>query len=564
MITFDGDRSKRRLWMAKKQLAVAKNIDVPSRGLLYDGFTITTWHQDDLSGGRVTAPMGAAAIFSLPGKLTTVCTADDWKGPFTDERDVYVIDRYGIWLYSGQPVANVPLTPDLIDTAPAPKLRSYLGETFWVVSSSVIGGNNIMEMFLNFYSASGQAETRYSSSVSLPEETRRIAFNLPGNTVLSVAMQVYEYEYNTETPLDSKTVCGATFRRYRGEEGYQWEYAVKYGLDMFADLPAELRDYVSYPYEVVADKPRNSMRQTGTYACGGTFLQGDGTYTYGETFLQGVDLTATKDPYDTYFSSNDDKWKLFYVIDTGEGPSCVSSDNFLAILDNMSEGRIVSTSTDWSLAALFFQHLFPRPNYAPDVPYDSTMFHDPETVVYTWSRAYGEPTVNLDSVLWKVFRFRATGIDKVELTFPLDSAEDGVTPVLHGWYLCACERVNTGRVDSLHHGSPEGGWTPIEIPEGLEVVHVKPIEVTAKIATFLVVVEKTITVDSEEKQVLYLGIYKDSLWRIMGMLPPTYEDGMRIDTCLFGDGRYVTAMQDNHSVAMPQMPIKPYGDYTLP
>ena len=64
MITFDGDRSKKRKWLAEKQLTVAKMVDVPAKAIKYEGFTLRAWHQDDVSGGRVTAPMGASVVVS--------------------------------------------------------------------------------------------------------------------------------------------------------------------------------------------------------------------------------------------------------------------------------------------------------------------------------------------------------------------------------------------------------------------------------------------------------------------------------------------------------------------
>jgi len=81
MITFDGDRSLKRRWFAKKKLAAIKEMDIPSACPVWDGFRFKVWQLGDIDGGRVTAPMGAVVACSTQDGIK-IAVADYWAGGF--------------------------------------------------------------------------------------------------------------------------------------------------------------------------------------------------------------------------------------------------------------------------------------------------------------------------------------------------------------------------------------------------------------------------------------------------------------------------------------------------
>ena len=88
MIRTDGDRSLKRLWFAKKQLANIQNIDVPAKAVQWDGFNFKVWQLgEELNGGRVTAPMGAVVLCSSENGVK-ISVADCWNGGFTSNSDL--------------------------------------------------------------------------------------------------------------------------------------------------------------------------------------------------------------------------------------------------------------------------------------------------------------------------------------------------------------------------------------------------------------------------------------------------------------------------------------------
>ena len=103
MIKTDGDRSKKRLWFAKKQLAIVKELNIPAKATNYEGFKINVWQVgDDIGGGSVTAPMGAVILCSTPDGIK-IAVCDNWAGGCTSYNDLYClfggIYADGYWSY---------------------------------------------------------------------------------------------------------------------------------------------------------------------------------------------------------------------------------------------------------------------------------------------------------------------------------------------------------------------------------------------------------------------------------------------------------------------------------
>ena len=90
MITFDGDRSKKRKWFAEKQINTIKMLEVQSGTLKWDGFLFRQWQQGDLSGGSVTAPMGLVALCSTSNGVQKAM-AEHYVGGVTSLSNVKAI-----------------------------------------------------------------------------------------------------------------------------------------------------------------------------------------------------------------------------------------------------------------------------------------------------------------------------------------------------------------------------------------------------------------------------------------------------------------------------------------
>lgn len=92
MITDDGDRSKKRLWFAKKQLDKIEIANVPAKTLELEGFTISVSRVNDIKKGRVTAPMGVVVSCSSRTSIK-LSVADYWAGAFTSRVNLHVVNN---------------------------------------------------------------------------------------------------------------------------------------------------------------------------------------------------------------------------------------------------------------------------------------------------------------------------------------------------------------------------------------------------------------------------------------------------------------------------------------
>jgi len=91
MIRTDGVRSLRLKQFAGRKLSQIIDIDVPSKTLIFNGFTISVHQQDDINGGYVKAPMGLRVICSND-KGIKCFTADFFSGAVEGRADMYAVD----------------------------------------------------------------------------------------------------------------------------------------------------------------------------------------------------------------------------------------------------------------------------------------------------------------------------------------------------------------------------------------------------------------------------------------------------------------------------------------
>lgn len=108
-ITVDGERSRKRLPVAKKALANIVDMGLPAKASLYEGFFYKVWQMGaDLTGGRITAPFGIfVALSDETGVKQFVCDSAECAAAPIEQADRYLLGAAampgpgGTWLASG-------------------------------------------------------------------------------------------------------------------------------------------------------------------------------------------------------------------------------------------------------------------------------------------------------------------------------------------------------------------------------------------------------------------------------------------------------------------------------
>ena len=80
-IKADGERSRRRLPVAKKALASISDMGIPAKASMFEGFTYKVWQMGEISGGQITSPPGIAVTLSYPdGTRQYICDSFETVG----------------------------------------------------------------------------------------------------------------------------------------------------------------------------------------------------------------------------------------------------------------------------------------------------------------------------------------------------------------------------------------------------------------------------------------------------------------------------------------------------
>lgn len=588
MITFDGDRSKKRLWFAEKQLAKLKMLGLPSKTVVYDGFTYKVNPLDDLDLGRVMAPMGAVILCSNADGMR-IMVADNWQGSVTSRQDYNILLRdpaaFGLYTRVGTKdetleaegattvkfdpaptqspfgTVNETVTPSTHwenDASPEPVIMPYKGaEAFFIGSDVLITAEDeiVFEWLLNWYTSDGSPLTRRTYGhfetqlASLPPWY--MFQGIPATHFAVVGFQHF-LEYGV---ADGKPYAAKYFWYGADDTSY---YDNFYNEDLFPDLPSGLRTILLTAGNNSAERP------LGSYAFS---LTKDGE----PTLLHAVDdsnssaIPVVSPPEEAWYSANpaEERWKLFYVIKTRNGIlSTVNSDNFTAVL-NMIDAGVGNPISNWSKARRAFYQLFGRPNNNWQVPYDTSMFHASDGNVYVYTRKYGK------------FKFTDSGITTATFSVPAEvTATNGVRPTItyagDGVYLCVCENLVAPReVVKIYYGSPFDTWLVLPDPNvGSHLTHVRPVKVLHSV---------------DETEVVLLGILVDEVtpgyymaclrytgtgtWQQMSKIPVDVDPAMTWDIGLFGEGRFADDLNNylDPPDVLPQMPVcSTYADYDQP
>lgn len=483
MITFDGDRSKRRKWFANKQLAVIKDIDVPAKAVQWDGFTFKVWQQgEELNGGRVTAPMGAVVACSSASGIK-IAVADYWAGGFNVEQDLYVVfNDLGI---SGE---FTMFFNGLIDTPPDPVPEDYEPEYFTVKFTPAIGSS----WFGLINGDTGGPDTvnvpNYPCSpILIPWKgesyniilSATVKYDLNENGVYDWIRHVFEkntsfycaagqqlnrsncvarqIEYaDAYDPLRTYQKTGTDrYTSYHGAWLYDFVDSIKV-VGYHVDVTTSMIDNIQFNEILNTDMPA-ALRNILITTVNDGSCEPIGSYATDTMFFHAVNASAhlyswgREDCEVTdYYDENPDKdeWRLFYSMTIDGTVYLVNCDQFAGLLNSLS---LNGTTGDWYAEQRMFSQLvaaYPNCNWL--VPSDSVMFHDDDNNLYTWTRAYGPVKISKD------------GIEVIEMTIPSEVVDnDGVRPEItyagrfvdYRLYLCICNKVKE-EIKAVYIGNP--------------------------------------------------------------------------------------------------------------
>ena len=603
MISFDGDRSKKRKWFANKQLAVIKDIDVPAKAVQWDGFTFKVWQQgEDLNGGRVTAPMGAVAACSSADGIK-IAVADYWAGGFSGEQDLYVVFKdlgvSGEFTTFFEGAIDIP--PDPIPEGYEPtyytvKFIPAIGTSwFGLIDGDTVGPDSV------------EVDNFPCGPVPLPWKGEAydimvggtMKYDLDGNGVYDWFRHVFEKNtsfYLAAGQQASRKNCVAKhieradvydpMRTYQktGTDRYTsyhggWLYDFIEGIKVVGyniDVTTSTVDNIQFSEILTTAMPETlrlilihtlndgSCEPIGSYATDTMFFHAVNATTH--LWSSGAEDCAAKDYYDE--NPGNDDWRLFYSMTVDGVTHLVNYGQFGALLNSLSLHGI---SGDWHTAMRMFSQLvgaYPNCNWT--VPYDSIMFHAHDGNLYTWTRPYGSVQIS------------TTGITVASLTVPAEALENGVRPEISyagtfettPTYLCICNKVKE-EVKAVYVGSPFETWTKLPgVETGLTLVHVRPVKVTPTNIFLIGVIKETVIVEGVATDYYDFaslswsiddeGVASIDLWKKMGRLPFDVSDNDNLQVGLYGeDSRIIDLANYPVPPIMPQSPVGPYDKYAI-
>jgi hypothetical protein len=599
VITFDGDRSMKRRWFAKKKLAQIHEIDVPGQAPMWEGFTFRVWQQGEIDGGRVTAPAGAVVACSSTSGIK-LASADYWAGPFNGEKSLRVLfipmpesggDAFVFFDGATEEFMadagwfTVPFSPSVSlspfglinglssgpdtvyvnDYSCAPVLIPNMPfESFRIMVADEmdydLNENGIPEWHRQvfdrqpvFYTAAGEKMARRDGLTHHVESdinyTPRRIYQMPTASMFVMHHSAYLYDF-----VEGVKTVAARF-----------------------DLASETRESITYSNLLPAGALSNGLRSILINSNNDGSCTPIGSYAFAkegsQQFLHVVnattyiwDIPETTSAAHAHYAANpsDEPWRLFYSWTNGETVSLVSAAQFIGLLDDLASVEVIKSGggVNWLNAKRMLAQLagaWPNNNFA--APYDSSMFHGHDGNVHTWTRAYG------------AVRFSGAGLFSESLIVPSEvSAESGVRPEISlvgdgPLYICVCNKPAVG-VRAVCYGSPFDGWTTLAPPsEGITLKHVRLAGITETDITFIGVAQG---VDIEDQPAYFFArihhfFENGGEWKILGKLPFAVGDYDNFSCSLYGNTPDVRAMVDVpvYPPIVPQSPVGPYSLYTI-
>lgn len=648
MITFDGDRSRKLKWAADKQLRVLKDLDLSAKALTIDGFLVRVSNTNGIAKGRITAPMGLGVTCSNKDGIQ-VAIADFWAGAFKSKTDLHVLhyetasnqmleilfhkistedmQSYGYQTIKFRPMQGLSSADFPMGSAPSPGDTQYLdhsakpvlqpykgGEAFWVsVTDNIFLDLNdngladypkyISETALTFYSSNNASEGRLGLGI------QRGGTITPGYMAMQ-QLSPYKIVYWSFVARPDGYYLDGTEKLITRDITLPDESLnpVEGRIPNFESSYLYLSDLI--PIGSMPTALRNILLDTGDIDIGpiSTFnFELDGvrsTLHVVDATTLGAYWTSPSDVRD-YFSANpsDEPWKLFYTLRVDETAYCISSSQFISLLDSLATVEIIrgDLSINYFNALNMLSQICQAPDtmHAFSIPTDNHMFHGSDSNIYTWTREYG------------AIRFTPTGIEDATsyLSVPTEvSSEDGVRPLIthaqDDFYACVCIKkqpvldptyiyngiftppteVPADPPTPLSYSISEvkaiyiGGlltWTKLpdltEVDdETLTLIDVRVIKATEEEAIVLGIVKREHLVDEEtlfEYRFAFLSwtLENSGEWKLLGTLPFEVSHADNFSMCLFGIGPFVgdQTLYNTQPVCAAKQPVCPYDDYII-
>ena len=580
MITFDGHRSMLRRPFAEKKLEQIKEIDVPSKAIKWNGFTIRVWQQGWLSGGHIMAPMGAVVLFSTDEGVQ-VLIADHWLGPFESRKDLHtlyfpnggqeqVLFTTGVDDEALVAAGCVPVRQRPVLTHSPFGLTLANEETVGTVyvqdqaASPVVLPVPGQERLVVFSNNNQFVDLNENETPDLPKyliDWSEMFYAKDGSSLRSRESVLCEDDGASATfwrvvrPLNDTTTAVWQTSSYQVQGG---KILCAQLLAMDGQVPIFLDDLVPQEsgmptalWALLMDASDPGAWPLGTY-----MFKGAGN-TLG--MLHCADMTSTIRlaplAVRKYFASNpgDKDWKLCISLWTGGSVYIYHLSQFRALLNSVA-GRPLDDDSALHLRQTMNQFVCVWPQNNFTAPHDSAMFHDHEGNVCTWTRACG------------AVKFSPSGMHAISLEIP-DAVVNtqGVRPeiIFTGvfddapLYLCVCNKVGENIV-SVEYGSPYVGW---DVLPGIDsLLHVRPVRATPESIVLLGVVQEE---SGYRLAHLEWSPENGAEWQLAGRLPVELSDNCSFCAGLFGAGQYVKdlATFETPPYALPQMPAGPYEKY---
>lgn len=616
MITFDGDRSLKRKWFAKKKLAQIKEMDIPASCPVWDGFRFKVWQLGDINGGRVTAPMGAvAARIDGQGGLQ-VAVAEYWAGAMSAYREVYGLRKEES--YSGHLAYataeqvdalgydTIPFYPlqiyshyggYVIYLFPTPGITPHYGESYDITHKGVVTINSAdpgepenYNQFKDMYERSRsfylQDNTVLQRRATTFFQTDTFTLGLlgviaPHHEVYSLLQQmnheqqIYSlaYRFNVISGVKAvayKTTIPSVYNpedplTYPVGEVISMEYMLPSSL-VPAEISATLRN-------IMLDVTQITINPICTYAYSNAGNQALLTVV-NATDLDYHRVGSPSGDLDSYYDSNPSAyhWRLFFSLWDGTNVSVHTVSQFGGLLETLSiedpaidDLPIADDDENTRMMLAVLQRISAVwPNQHTDSPYDSAMFHAHTGDVYSWSRLYG------------MIRFSPAGMSRSAISVPaIVVSEVGCRPEIYysglygesEFYICFANKVNVN-ILGVYVGSPFTSWFALpSMVEGYDLIQCRPVVVNPS-RIFLIGIAKagsevfftSISITVPEGETLETMIMPT--WNIHGKLPFIHDEYNLncYQVGLFGDDQMVNELRNfaSQPPVLSQMPWTPY------
>lgn len=544
-ITFDGERSKQRKVLAKKWLSDLTTLDLPAKNVVYDGFHYRLFNlDDDLKGGRITAPAGALVAYSTDTKME-IASSDWWAGAFNANRPAYILKDIEtvsgtavVSKVSGVGAAAEPRVAYKPSVYPAstPVVFSFAGEHYVVGFS---GTHDSTGMFLHFgssfYSDAGSAEkslltSKYTDSTpaNRPYYGCATAIRSPGGLSLFQVPGYLTSSWYYAGLVNNPYTVGDLFFMAQDGTVAAGEITVE---AYYTSLHSDIKNPLSYLDYAISGQGPAYLRTYG-YAFDSYFTNGTLPTTVQLIRADNISFPPAHDStqYDLMLAilnwTNPISGILLYLSNLETfcnnmfGAAARTVDDITVILLKYF-GYPCARMSAWTAADTVF------------VPVDANTF-------YSWTRSDGVAKFSTTTGITKYVGFQVPA-----LVSSTPGLRPNITQSEPGRYFCVCETTSgVSEVKGIYTGSPFAGWLPLPMPLVGTLRHARPIKNSADEIVVLGVVE---TLDGYFFTVLrYVDdgqqFYGD--WIQLGKLPFVADATAKWGVGLYGVDPWIKYQQD--------------------